>query len=72
MLEELQELSWSSKSEPHPEGEIFLAMAAYQLGDLDKANETLMELEPLMDRPLWTRLAGGLFEEAKSLIQLGD
>ena len=72
ILTELQELEWSTDTEPHPAGPIFLAMAAYQLGHDAQAQKTLTELEPLMNRPLWARLAGGLFEEAKGLVPAGD
>jgi WD40 repeat protein len=72
LLEELEDLGWNTETEPHPEGPIFLAMAAYQVGDTGLAKETIDALELLMYRPLWARLAGGLFEEAKDLIRLGD
>ena len=72
ILTELEELEWSTDTEPHPAGSIFLAMAAYQLGDDALAEKTLAELEPLMTRPLWARLAGGLFDEAKDLVRAGD
>ncbi|MFT4710597.1 MAG: WD40 repeat protein/tRNA A-37 threonylcarbamoyl transferase component Bud32 [Bacteroidia bacterium] len=72
ILTNLEDLSWNTGTEPHPAGPIFLAMAAYQLGDDDLAKQTLEGLEPLMQRPLWARLAGGLFEEAKALVLTWD
>ena len=72
LLTELDELSWSTDTEPHPAGAIFLAMASYQLGNAAHATQTLKDLEPLMQRPLWARLAGGLFDEAKDLVQQED
>lgn len=72
LLLALEAEEYHAQLDPHPEVQILLAMCEFQLGKGAESAERLVKLDAEMARPLWQRLAGDLYEEARLLILEGD